>query len=185
MKYILLLNALITSAVFHAQTNAEIKDDLVKIQAEISILKTEIQAVKSQNIYLKKVMDINTPITGQLKDNTKYSVIKVAGNRKDKTISVDFLVESKNEFKTAFLQDIVLIDIEANQYKMDFHKSSSNIPVLSVDAPVKLTFLFDNIVGEPQIVKLFRFNARNESKANSLNVSKSDQEFRDINVTWQ
>lgn len=185
MKKILLLSALITSSAFQAQTNAEIKEDLAKIQTEIALLKTDIQAIKSQNIYLKKVMDINTPITEQINDNTKYSVIKVAGNRKDKSISVDFLVESKNEFKTAFLQDIVLIDIEGNQYKLDFNKSSSNIPVLSVNAPVKLSFLFDNIVGEPQIIKLFRFNTRNESKANSLKVSKSDQEFRDLNVTWQ
>ncbi len=183
-KTFIICTVLLTTAL-QAQSAADLKTEIEKIKTEVSALRADIQSVKSDNIYLKKVLDVKTPITEQINDNTKYSVIKVAGNKKDKTISIDFLVESKNEFKTAFLQDIVLIDIEGNEYKMNFFKSSHNTPDLSVNVPVKLTFLFDNIVGEPHIVKLFRFNSRNEPKDNSANFSKSNQEFRDLNVTWQ
>lgn len=152
MKNILLFGALVAATTFKAQTNVEIKAELDKIQTEISMLRSEIQSVKSQNIYFKKVLDINTPILKVEADHTAFTITKVSGSKQDKTISIELLIESKNFAKSSEMQDFTLVDIEGNQYDLNFDKSSYRYPKLSTNIPIKLNFLFSKISGEPQII---------------------------------
>jgi len=184
MKRILLSVFLISSFTF-AQTNSELKSEIENIKTEINLLKTEIQHVKSQNLYFKKVLDISKPILEQENDNNEYRITKVVGNTENKTISITFLIEATNENKTSFLQGFSLIDLLGNEYKPDFSKSSNTNLKLSKDVPMKVFITFKDIIEEPKIIKLFRFNTRNEPERNALNSSRSHQEFRDLNVIWE
>ena len=51
----------------------------------------------SENEYLKKVLDINKPMLETEKENSVFKITKAVDNTKDKTITVSFLLESKDE----------------------------------------------------------------------------------------
>lgn len=184
MKNILLFGFIIASASLKAQINSDIKGEFDKIKTQISAIQADVQSVKSQNIYLKKVLDINTPILKVEADHTAFTITKVSGSKEDKTISIELLIESKNFAKSADLQDFTIVDLEGNQYDLNYDKSSYRYPKLSTNIPIKLNFLFSKISGEPQIIKLLRFSNSNTIQ-NSYEKSRSTIEFRDLNVTWQ
>lgn len=89
MKKKLLLSALLFSGLVYAQTCENIK-------SENANLKSEIQSVKTENDYLKKILEINTPILEYEKDNNNFRITKVTGNKADKTITITYLVEAKD-----------------------------------------------------------------------------------------
>lgn len=66
----LLLPALLTSAISFGQTNTDLKNDVNQIKTDLGTVKQQVQAVTTQNTYLKKVVDVNAPILEQTKDNT-------------------------------------------------------------------------------------------------------------------
>lgn len=185
MKIKLTLSALLISTLYFSQASTELKNDIEKIKTEISNLKTEIQSVKSQNLYLKKALDINTPILTLKNNNNEYSVTKVIGNKKEKSISISFLIESKDENKTSILDDFSIVDLNGNEYKFDFNKSSNTLPKLSANVPINIKATFKDVNEEIKIIKLFKFKTRNEPENNTMNFNKSAQEFRDINVIWE
>ncbi len=185
MKKILITSTLLFSSFAFTHTNNDLKNEIDKIKTEIIDLKSDIQSVKSQNLYLKKVLEINTPILEQKNNNSEYKIIKVAGNKKDKTISINFLIETKDENKTAILQNFSIVDLLGNQYEVELNKSSNTYPNLTVNVPLNIKIAFKEIIDEPKMIKLFKFSSRNEPEKNSANFNKSKQEFRDLNVTWE
>ncbi|MDM1524307.1 transposase [Empedobacter falsenii] len=185
MKNILLLSSVILSSFTYSQTNNDLKTEIEKIKNDIVELKTEIQSVKSHNMYLKKSLDINTPILEVKNNNNEYRITKVIGNKNEKSISLNFLIESKDENKTSILDDFSIVDLNGNEYKFDFNKSSYTYPKLSVNVPLNIKATFKDVNEEIKIIKLFKFKTRNEPENNTLNFNKSAQEFRDLNVIWE
>ena len=171
MKKHILISAILLSGVFYAQSNCD------NVKLENTNLKTE-------NDYLKKVVELNTPILESEKNNNSFRITKVTGNKADKTISITFLVEAKDENKTMFIQDISIIDLEGNEFKVDLMKSSNSIPNLAINVPLKTTFLFKDISDQPLLIKLFRFSTRNEPSRKATDWTNSKLEFRDLKVNW-
>lgn len=177
MKKNFLFSALLFSGIFYAQTCENIK-------LENTNLKAENQTIKTENDYLKKVLEINKPILESEQNNNYFKITKVTGNKSDKTISITFLVEAKDENKTMFIQDISIIDLEGEEFKVNLLKSSNSIPKLATNVPMKTTFIFKDVVGEPLLVKLFRFSTRNEPEGRASQWTNSKLEFRDLKVIW-
>lgn len=185
MKKILLLSSLLLPSFVYSQTNNELKIEIEKIKRDINELKTEIQSVKAQNLYLKKSLDINTPILEQKNNNNEYRITKVVGNKSEKSISINFLIESKDENKTSVIDDFSIVDLNGNGYKVDFNQSSYLYPKLSVDVPLNIKVTFKGVIEEIKIIKLFKFVTKTQSEGNGHKYNKSAQEFRDLNVTWK
>ncbi len=188
MRKISTIIALLFSILAYSQNNSneQLKSEIDKIKTEIIGLKSDIQSVKSENIYLKQVFNINKPILEQQQNNTSYTITKVIGNRKDKIIYISMLVESKDENKGCYFQNSIVVDLEGNQYEIDIFKSLNQIPHLTLNVPLLVKFAFKDIIGEPKILKLFSFSTTNEPDRDKYNLSnKSNQEFRDLNVTWE
>ncbi len=154
------------------------------IKAELKSLKTELQSVQSENLYLKKVLQINKPVLETEADHSVYRITQVQGNRKAQTITVHLLVETKNENKTSFLQDFSAVDLLGNEYKIDQLASSNTNPKLSLNTPIAVRATFKDIIDEPQILKIVRFASRNEPERRPTDFSKSKLEFRDLAVKW-
>ena len=173
---ILVLNSVIFS--FGQECCETLKKDLNSVKADI-------QAVKNENLALKKAIEINTPILKAEKENTEFNVTKVIGNKKDKTITITFLVESKDENKKSSIQDISIVDIEGNEYEVDFYKSSRPFPELSKNVPLKLTFTLKDIKNESLYVKILRFRVNTNSNYNPFEEKKFSIELRDFKVEWQ
>ena len=185
MRRILVLATLVVSTFGIAQTNTDIKEEIDQIKIEISKLKSEINTVKSQNIYLKKTLDINQPILQLKENNNEYRITKVIGNSKEKTISINFLIESLDANKKSNLDDFTLVDLNGNEYKINFQKSSSPYLKLTTKVPLNIHITFDNVNDEVKMIKLFKFRTKNTLENDRLNSQYSIQEFRDLNVTWQ
>ena len=60
----------------------------------------------SENDYLKKIVEINKAILETEKDNSSFKITKVTGNKAEKTISITFLVEAKDENKKMTIEGI-------------------------------------------------------------------------------
>lgn len=178
MKKHILISAILLSGVFYAQSNCD------NVKLENTNLKSEIQTIKTENDYLKKVLEINTPILESEKDNNNFRITKVVGNKADKTISITFLVEAKDPNIKIEISNLSLIDLEGNEYKVDYFKSSSPTHKLPADVPLKIYFTFKQIVDQPLLIKLFRFSTRNESEGHALKWTNSKLEFRDLKINW-
>ena len=178
MKKHILISAILFSGLSYAQSNCD------NLKLENTNLKSEIQTVKTENDYLKKVLEINTPILESEKNNDMFRITKVAGNKIDKTISITFLIEAKDENKTMFIQDISIIDVEGNEFKINLMKSSNSIPNLATNVPLKTTFVFKDISNQPLLIKLFKFSTRNEPTGKATDWTNSKLEFRDLKVNW-
>ena len=177
MKKNFIFSALLFSGIFYAQTCENIK-------LENTNLKTEIQTIKTENDYLKKVLEINNPILESEKENNNFRITKVVGNKADKTISITFLVDAKDPNIKMHISNLSLIDLEGNEYKVDYFKSSSPTHKLPANVPLKIYFTFKAIVDQPLLIKLFRFSTRNEPEGHALKWTNSKLEFRDLKVNW-
>lgn len=93
-------------------------------------------------------------------------------------------MQAKDENKNMTINDICIIDIEGNEYKEDLIKSSKPYPQLATNVPLKLSFLFKEIQGEPLFIKLFRFKTLYFSEKSSGFGTKSNIELRDLKVNW-
>ena len=155
-----------------------------KSKKENEVLQSTNKVLTSENEYLKKIVEINKAILETEKDNSSFKITKVTGNRTEKTIAITFLVEAKDENKKMTIGDISIVDIEGVKYEIDFYKSSSPIPELALNTPIKLTFSFKNIENEPLFIKLFRFGITSQSKKNLFEETKSNLEFKDLKVNW-
>ncbi len=82
------------------------------------------------------------------------------------------------------IQDISIIDIEGNEYKVNYFKSSEPYPDLVLNVPMKLTFSFKDVQDEPLFIKLFRFKTNSKSDKTPIEGIRSNIELRDIKVIW-
>ena len=178
MRKISLLSAIFITALAFSQTNCE------TLKKENEVLKSTNKILTSENEYLKKVLEINKPILETEKDNSSFKITKETGNKAEKTISITFLVEAKDENKKMTIEDISIVDIEGKEYEIDFYKSSRPYPELDLNTPIKLTFSFTNIENTPLFIKLFRFKITSQPKRNLFENTKSNIEFKDLKVNW-
>ena len=116
MRKISLLSAIFITALAFSQTNCE------TLKKENEVLQSTNKILTSENEYLKKVLEINKPILETEKDNSSFKITKVTGNKAEKTISITFLVEAKDENKKMTIEDISIVDIEGKEYEIDFYK---------------------------------------------------------------
>ncbi|WP_260257252.1 hypothetical protein [Elizabethkingia meningoseptica] len=93
--------------------------------------------IKDENNYLKKILDINKPVSEISKDNTTFKIIKVAGDKAKRTVSFTLLFEAKDANKKFNLDDISIFDLEGNEIGIDFFKSDSIFGNLILNVPKK------------------------------------------------
>lgn len=155
-----------------------------KSKKENEVLQSTNKVLTSENEYLKKIVEINKAILETEKDNSSFKITKVTGNKAEKTISITFLVEAKDENKKMTIGDISIVDIEGVEYEIDLYKSSRPYPELDLNTPIKLTFSFKNIENQPLFIKLFRFKITSQPIRNLFEDTKSNLEFKDLKVNW-
>ncbi|KUJ54313.1 MULTISPECIES: hypothetical protein [Chryseobacterium] len=178
MRNILLLSIISIYCTAYSQTNCE------ALKKENETLQSANKTLISDNESLKKVLDINKPISEIEKENSSFKITKVVGNKNEKSIAISILIEAKDEKKKMTLEDVAIVDIEGNEYKIDLYKSSKPYPELALNTPLKMIFSFKDIQGEPLFIKLLRFKSTSQPERNTFEKAKSNLEFRDIKVFW-
>lgn len=190
-KIIILAMAMAGTVLFAQNSNEDLKKEIEIIKLNISNLQSEIKSVKSENIYLKKVLDIQKPILEVEKEKTHFKIIGAEGNKTDKTIIFTFLLEAKDENKRHYISDSFIVDIDGNEIKMNLEKSSVwSSFFLSKDVPlkIKLAFTYKDIQNDfPKIIKVLRFRVEYKlMDTKPYSVPDTHRvEFRDININWK
>ena len=178
MRKIVFLSAISFATLVYSQTNCE------SLKKENETFQSTIKTLSSENEYLKKVLDTNKPILETEKENSSFRITKVVGNKAEKSIAITFLVEAKDENKKMTIQDISIVDIGGNEYKINYFKSSEPYPDLALNVPIKLNFSFKDIEDEPLFIKLFRFKTNSKTEKNRIEGIRSNIELRDLKVLW-
>ncbi|MRI63490.1 hypothetical protein EDM00_05735 [Ornithobacterium rhinotracheale] len=170
------------------ESNQDLKKEIDAIKISLNNLHSEIQSVKSENIYLKKVLKINQPILEKKGENTIYKIINVVGDKDKKSIFITLLIEPTQENEKFNLQDLKIFDINGNEIGVEYVKSDRTNGEIYLNTPkkIKLAFVYDELPNDyPRLVKLLVMS--NSYKKNSDDSSwgkKEKVEFKDLNVTW-
>ena len=90
-KTILLLGLLGLNFAFGQNVNCD------KLKVENNTLKTANSNLNEENIYLKKVLDINKALKEVSADDFDFKITKVEGNLKTKEVFITILSENKIE----------------------------------------------------------------------------------------
>ena len=163
------------------------KSDCVNIQRELENSKIEVAELSKQNIYYKETLNLLKPIKTTIVDDVQFSITKIIGSKKDKTITITFLYEN-NSFETRdFLQcqEASAIDARGNQFQsyevyvapnknLRAEKIKSNIPI-------KGNFVFNTEETDfpiLRIVKILVYPKDNMS-------SPKEAIFENIAVIWE
>lgn len=142
-------------------------------------------SLKNENDYLKKVLDINKPVSEMSSNQNSFKVTKIVGDKLKKTISFTLLLEAQDANKKYHIDDISIFDLEGNEIGIDFAKSDSTFGNLVLNIPKKTTLIFayKNIESiDPKILKLLKFKFRYTLETNSWEEKKIPVEFRNLNV---
>lgn len=137
MKNIISSIMLFSASILTAQ-----KTDCTTLQKELENSKIEIAELSTQNLYYKETLNLLKPIKTIIVDDVEFSITKITGSKKDKTITVTFLYENKSSETRDFLQcqEASAINPQGNQFQtyevyvapnknMRAEKIKSNIPI--------------------------------------------------------
>ena len=118
------------------------KSDCATTQRELESAKIEVAELSKQNIYYKETLNLLKPISTDIVDDVEFSITKIIGSKKDKTITITFLYENKSFEIRDFLQcqEASAIDARGNQFQtyevyvapnknIRAEKIKSNIPI--------------------------------------------------------
>lgn len=137
--------------------------------------------VKKENEYLKKTLQINTPIKTVSAVNIDFNVIRVEGNSKDQTVTLVMTFVNRNANERLQYYDTRAIDVEGNEYAGSNHSigSAGTSNTLYTDTPVKSTITFPKVLPAVKVIKLVHIHFLYNKP---LDV---EIEFKDLPITWK
>jgi hypothetical protein len=154
---------------------------LALLNIHVTNAQSTCDALKKENEYLKKTLQINTPTKTVSAVSIDFNVIKVEGNTKDQTVTLVMTFVNHNANEEIQYYEAKAIDIEGNEYK-DSNRSIGNEQsrnTLYTDTPIKSTITFSKVLPSVKMLKLvpihFLYNKPLDVKI----------EFKDLPITWK
>lgn len=137
--------------------------------------------LKKENEYLKKTLQITTPIKTASAANIDFNVIKVEGSTKDQTVTLVMTFVNHNANEHIQYYDTKAIDAEGNEYNGSNHSigSGGTSNTLYTDTPVKSTITFTKVLPAVKIIKLVHIHFLYNKP---LDV---EIDFKDLPITWK
>lgn len=153
------------------------------IQKAGSVLcQTELSRVQAENEYLKKSLNVLTPIKTVEQDELEIKLVKCEGNIKEQTITIGLILTShkaNSEFQFSSSQTIDLQGRELNPSGINLGKESVR-NTLFTDTPIQATFKFIQVLPSIKILKIF--------SASYYDVGlfkRGNFQIKDIEVNWK
>ncbi|WP_343699894.1 hypothetical protein [Chitinophaga sp.] len=139
------------------------------------------EELKKENEYLKKALNITTPIKTVTTANIDFNILKVEGNTKDQTVTVSMTFVNHDANEAIQYYNTQAIDVEGNEYKGSNHSigSEGSRNTLFTDTPVKSTITFKKVLPSVKIMKLIHLHLLYNKPPNVK------LEFRDLPITWK
>ncbi|MDG4946850.1 hypothetical protein NMK71_10520 [Weeksellaceae bacterium KMM 9713] len=188
MKKNLLFFTVFLTSLLSAQSEGynKLQSQIEANKTKIETLQSSVNAVTTENIYLKEVLDIQKPIKEASANNTNYKIVAVRANKEEKRIYVDLLIESTDMDKYYNIQLADMIDVLGNKYSFDRYVSKNVRGEQYLNIPLKITCVFRYIEEHPEFIKLLKINVDVGPIGASYNqIVKSSVQLRDLPVTWE
>ena len=138
--------------------------------------------LKKENDYLKKALNITTPVKTASGTKIDFNLLKCDGNTKEQTITLTLTVVNHDANKNLQFSNANAVDVEANQYKtytIDLGGSGVRNTIYT-ETPVKTIIRFTKILPSVKILKLISVVYYPDNPGPDLAA-----EFKDIPVVWK
>jgi hypothetical protein len=159
----------------------------------LSFAQATCDSIKKENIYLRKALNLNEPIKEAKKGDLSYAIVKVTGDSKAQTVTVEILIKNSGKNLESFGSQVNSIsDLNGNTYRLDAAYAGdervfgSMFVNLFRDAPLKCRYIFKGIEPEVKMIKLFNFPVKyHVPGTNSFDFVEESVEFRDFSINWK
>lgn len=134
--------------------------------------------LKKENEYLKKALDILTPIKIVTVSKVDFSIAKCEGNIKEQTIDLTLILTNHAANNDISFRRAVAVDIEANEYatyEINVGSGGASNKIYT-DVPVKTMIKFKKVLPSVKLLKIISIE---------FTGSNGGFEYKDIPVTWK
>lgn len=182
MKNAILFSVLFFTFITRAQTNK-------------AVVVNQCDVIKKENDSLKRALGLNESITSYSHNDIEYKLIKVVGDRKSQTVSVEIMVTNKIEnrnfemmnmtgtsIKITTLTGDVLFSNEIYVPGVSLYAAST---ILHTDVPIKMAFNFNPLLPSNEYIKLFYLTYKLRNLLDSKKDSVEEVEFKDLKINWK
>ncbi|MHB8258917.1 MAG: hypothetical protein ACYDCN_01590 [Bacteroidia bacterium] len=141
--------------------------------------------LKKENEFLKKELDIRTPIKTVSQNDLEIKLVSAKGNIKTQTIKLDFLITNKANIRQFIISRLnqKFVTVEGTLIPITKNYTIDGID-LATDIPIKTTVEIGTILPKNTILKLvslgYMINA-----INSIGGDTYTAAFTDIPVEWK
>lgn len=153
------------------------------------------EALKKENDSLKKALGLNEPITTCTSNDVEYKVLKVVGDKKSQTVSVEITVTNKLANRNFEMNNMMGTSIKITTLTGDVLFSNELfIPgvtlyaasvILHTDVPLKMKFNFNPLLPSNEYIKLFYLSYKLRNLQDYKKDSTEEIEFKDLKINWK
>lgn len=182
MKQTILYALLLFASITYSQTN--------KVSSS-----NPCENLKKENDSLKKALGLNEPIKTFRHNDVDYEILKVVGDRKTQTISVEIIVTNKLANRNFEMMNMLGTSIKittitgdvlfSNELYVPGVTAYSAFTTLHTDVPLKMTFRFNPLLPSNEYIKLFYLSYKLRNLQDSKKDSIEEIEFRDLKINWK
>jgi hypothetical protein len=156
---------------------------------------TECDALKKENDSLKKALGLNEPINSLVRNDIEYKFIRVVGDKKSQTVSVEIIVTNKIENRNFEMMNMMGTSIKiitvtgdvlfSNEVFVPGASQYSMSTILHTDVPLKMTFNFNPLLPSNEYIKLFYLSYKLRNLQDSKKDTTEEIEFNDLKINWK
>lgn len=160
-----------------------------------NMVTNQCETLKKENDSLKKALGLNKPITSFSHNDVEYNVVKVVGDKKSQTVSVEIMVTNKLANRNFEMNNMMGTSIKittvtgevlfSNELYVPGVSSYAASTILHTDVPLKMTFNFGPLLSSNEYIKLFYLSYKLRNLQDSKKDSTEEIEFKDLKIIWK
>lgn len=138
--------------------------------------------IKKENEFLKKAMQVTTPVKTITSSKIDFNFIKCEGNIKEQVVSVILTLVDHDVNQEFQFNRIKAIDIEANEYPEEsvLIGSTTSRNKIYTDTPIKVVIKFTKVLPSIKMIKLIPISYFYGEPGHSIEIA-----FRDVAIDWK
>ena len=174
-----------------ANTNSNAQQNKTKAP---SVILNQCESLKKENDSLKKLLKLNESIFTFSNNDMEYKLVKVSGDKKTQTVSVEIMVTNKIANRIFVMDNMMGTSIKiatitgevlfSNEVFVPGVSSFVPTTILHTDVPLKMTFKFTPLLASNEYIKLFYLSYKLRSLQESRIDSKEEIEFKNLKINW-
>lgn len=139
--------------------------------------------LKKENEYLRKALQITTPVKTITSSNIDFNLVKCEGNSKKQSVELVLTLVNHGANREFQFSRVTAVDIEADEFETYDIKIGSGGSRNSIytEVPVKTIIRIKKVLPSVKILKLIAIKYYDDVTPGKTN----EIEYRNISVTWK